>query len=134
MSSSIPVEFQQNYMVGPQRQQISELQIGKFLRAIQGHSGGTPIMPELNGYRSTPHNWKECIFHRGCSWSVQSILESGLIPGGKESDKARQAVFFTTLNSFGENPDEEEPLMITQFFGKCIITVIGNGITMSFIG
>ena len=30
MSSSIPVEFQQNSMVGPQRQQISELQFDKF--------------------------------------------------------------------------------------------------------
>ena len=37
-------------------------------------------------------------FHRGCSWNVQSKLGSGLIPGGKESDKARQAVFFTPLN------------------------------------
>ena len=52
------------------------------------------------GCTFTPHNWKECIFQRGCSWSVQSILGSGLIPGGKESDKARQAVFFATLNSF----------------------------------
>ena len=29
--------------------------------------------------------------------------------GGKESDKARHAVFFTPLNPFGENPDEKEP-------------------------
>ena len=36
-------------------------------------------------------------------------LGGGLIPGGKESDKAREAVFFTPLNLFGENPDERTP-------------------------
>ena len=77
-------------------------------RAIQGHSGGIPIMPELMGYTSIPYNWKEHMFSQKL-WSVQSILGSGLIPGGKESDKARQAVFFTPLNPFGANPDEEEP-------------------------
>ena len=29
-SSALPVELQQNYMVGQQRQQISELQVDKF--------------------------------------------------------------------------------------------------------
>ena len=80
-----------------------------YFRAIQGHSGSIPIMPELMGHTSIPYNWKEYIFHRGCSSSVQSILGSGLILGGKESDKARQAVFVTPLNPFGENADEEEP-------------------------
>ena len=37
------------------------------LRAIQGHSGGIPIMPELMGYTSVPYNWKQYICHRGCS-------------------------------------------------------------------
>ena len=49
------------------------------------------------------------MFHRRCSFSVQSILENGLIPGGKESDKALQTVFFTPLNHFGENPNEGAP-------------------------
>ena len=60
-------------------------------------------------YTFIPHNWKEYIFHRGISWNFQSILGSGLIPGGKENDKARQAVFFTPLDPFGDNPDEEKP-------------------------
>ena len=42
-------------------------------------------------------------------WNTQSILESGIIPGGKENDKARQAVFCTPLNPFGNDPDEEKP-------------------------
>ena len=66
-------------------------------------------MLEQMGYTSIPYNWKEYIFNTRCSWSVQTILGSGLIPGGKESDKARLAVFKTFLIPFGENPDEEEP-------------------------
>ena len=35
--------------------------------------------------------------------------ESGLIAGGRESKEGRQTIFFTPLNPFGNNPDEEEP-------------------------
>ena len=80
-----------------------------YLRAIQGHSGGIAIRPEMMEYTFIPHNWKEYIFHGGSSWNSQSNLVSGLIPGGKENDKARQAVFFTLLDPFGNNPDEEKP-------------------------
>ena len=52
-------------------------------------------MPDMMGYTYILYNGKEYIFHRGCVWSVQSILGSGLIPGGKQNDKALQAVFFT---------------------------------------
>ena len=31
-----------------------------------------------------------------------------MIPGGKESDKGRETVFFTPLNPFGGDDDEEE--------------------------
>ena len=45
--------------------------------------------------------------HRGISWNFQSILESGIIPGGKENDRARQSVLCTALNPFGRDPEEE---------------------------
>ena len=73
-------------------------------------------------------------FHRGRSFSIQSILENGVIPGRKESNKGRQTVFFTPLNPFGGDSDEEEPVMITQFLKKCTTTGIGNVIRMPFIG
>ena len=38
-----------------------------------------------------------------------SILESGPILGGKVNDRARQAVFFTPPNLFGNDRDAEEP-------------------------
>ena len=79
-----------------------------YFRAIQRHSGGISIDRELMGYVLIPHNWKEYIYHRGCSISIQSILENGLIPGGKESDKGRQTVFFAHLKPFGRDSEEEE--------------------------
>ena len=66
-------------------------------------------MPELMGYKSIPYNWKDSIFHRGCSWSVQSFLGSGLIPGGKESDKSTANSLLHTSDFFGENPNERTP-------------------------
>ena len=58
--------------------------------------------------RAHSDSWKRFIFHRGCSFSIQSNLENGLIPGGKESKGGRQTIFFTPLDPFGENSDEEE--------------------------
>ena len=80
-----------------------------YLQAIQGHSGGIPISPELMNYTLNPYNWKEHIYHRGISWNFQSILESGLIPGGTKSDRARHSVFCTVLNPFGQDTEEETP-------------------------
>ena len=59
-----------------------------YLRATQGHSGGTHLPQRISS-------------------NFQSILGSGFIPGGKENDKARQAVFCTALNSFGKDREEE---------------------------
>ena len=61
------------------------------------------------GYVFIPRNWKKYIFHTGLSWNYQSILGNGFIPGRKEKDKARQAVFLTPTNPFGNDPVEEGP-------------------------
>ena len=79
-----------------------------YFRAIRGHSGGIPIDPELMGYVQIPYNWKKNVFTRGCSFSIQSIPENGLIPGGHGGDKGGQTIFITPLNPFGEDYDEEE--------------------------
>ena len=104
-----------------------------YFRAIQRHSGGILIDPELMGYILIPHNWKEYFYHTGSSFSIQSILENGLIPGGKESHRGDQTVFFTPLNPLVEILKKKSPVMITQFLKKCTSTVIGNIIKMPFI-
>ena len=67
------------------------------------------IAPELMGHVAIPYTWKEFLFHRGCSYDVTSILKSGLIAGGRESEEGGQTIFFTPLSPFGDNPDQEEP-------------------------
>ena len=80
-----------------------------YFRAVQGHSGGISIDRELVEYIQIPCNWKEFVFHRCCSFNINSILENGLMAGGKQSKEGRQAIFFTPLDPFGENPCDEEP-------------------------
>ena len=60
------------------------------------------------GYFRNPFNWKNAFVTEVVFFSNQSTLESGLIPGGRGSDKKRQTVFFT-LNPFDGDSDEEEP-------------------------
>ena len=41
-----------------------------YIRAIQGHTGGKVIAPELMGHVAVPSKSKEFLFHRGCSYDV----------------------------------------------------------------
>ena len=72
--------------------------------------------------------------HIGCSFSIQSILENGMIPCGHGSDKGRQTVFITPLNLFGRDSDEEELRDVFSVLRKCTTTVIDNEIRMPFGG
>ena len=58
-----------------------------YFRAIQGHSDGIPIDPELMGTCEFLTIGKHISRIGVVSSSSQSIFEKGLIPGGKESDK-----------------------------------------------
>ena len=78
------------------------------IRAIQGHTGGKLIKPELLGHVAVPYNWKEFIFHKGSSFECTSILKSGLVAEGRTSKDGRQTVFFATLILMFENNAEEE--------------------------
>ena len=51
-----------------------------YVRAIQGHTGGNLVAPELMGHVTIPYRWKEFLLHRGCSFDITSILKPGLIP------------------------------------------------------
>ena len=67
------------------------------------------VIQELMGPVEIPYNWKEFVFHRGCSVNIKSMLETSLVAGGKESKERRQTFFFTSPSPFGENQDEEAP-------------------------
>ena len=75
--------------------------------AVQGHSGGIAVGPKIMGYFLISQHWKKYLYQRGRSCDCQSVLDNGLIPWGKETDKARQAVFLTPTNPFGNDPEEE---------------------------
>ena len=53
------------------------------------------------GYAKILSNWNKDTYVKGLSQNCQSILEEGLIPRGKEKDKAREAVFLSPTNPFG---------------------------------
>ena len=68
------------------------------------------------GYMRIPYIWKQFFLHKGSSFSIQS--QNGLIPGGKESDKRLQTIFFTPLNTFGGDFDDEEHIFDYTIFQK----------------
>ena len=53
------------------------------LRAIQGHSGGNALDPELQDNVLLPEGFTEYIYHVWNASEMNSIIRSGLIPGGR---------------------------------------------------
>ena len=45
-----------------------------------------------------PDDFAKHIYHVGSSQDLHSIIQSGLIPGGRSVKKERHAVFFTAVN------------------------------------
>ena len=66
-----------------------------YFRAIQGHSGGIAINPELQDNVLLPKGFTEYIYHVGHVSEVHSIIRRGLIPGAQSLKRGRQSVFFT---------------------------------------
>ena len=76
--------------------------------ALQGHTGGNMISPELMGHVKIPTDWKEFVFHTGCSKDKRSFFgQASLLE--KETKVEDRQFFFTPLNLFGQNSDEEAP-------------------------
>ena len=66
----------------------------RYLRAIQGYSGGKRINPTLQDNVLLPDNFAEHIYHIGSSHDMHSIIQSGLIPGGKKTRKNACGVLY----------------------------------------
>ena len=79
-----------------------------YFRAIQGHSGGTLVGPTLQDNVLLPDDFAECICHIGNAHDMHSIIQGGLIPGGRSLKRDRQSVFFTAVNPMDEDQSLEE--------------------------
>ena len=65
-----------------------------YFRALQGHSGRNLIDPSLQDNAVIPDGFFKYIYHVGCAINLHSIINSGLISGGKISaGKDRQYPF-----------------------------------------
>ena len=68
------------------------------IRALQGHSHGVAINPNLFSLKQIPLGWKEHTFHTGSSFNHNSVPEKGQWAGGLSLRSARQASFLSALN------------------------------------
>ena len=68
-----------------------------YLRALQGHSGRNLIDPLLQDNVIILRGLFHHIYHIGCAFNLHSIINNGLIPGGKDSSR-RQTVFFLPVD------------------------------------
>ena len=79
-----------------------------YFRALQGHSGRNLIDPSLQDNVIIQSGLFQHIYHIGCAFNVHSIINNGLIPGGRNSSK-RQTVFFLLADprdKSHKDPDE----------------------------
>ena len=95
------------------------------------------ISPGLMGHVENPYNWNEFIFHVGCSHDLSSIMDKGLIAGGREKRKEENMFFFTPLNpseeilmrKHQENPSQYQKSTLSQ----CLERQTGCGVFIGLI-
>ena len=68
---------------------------------------GQLLDPELSNHVAIPPKWKDYLYHVGSSFTVNSILQAGLIEGGRCTEEGRQTVFFRPLDPTGDETEEE---------------------------
>ena len=79
-----------------------------YLRSIQGHSGNNAVDLALQDSVLLPNDFVEYIHHIGNAHDMHSIIQGGLIRGGRSLKRDRQSVFFTALKPIYANQDLEE--------------------------
>ena len=57
------------------------------IRAIQGHTGGSMMSPEMMRHVEIPYIWKKFTFHMECSYDLNSFMDQGLIAVGREKEE-----------------------------------------------
>ena len=106
----------------------------RYFRAIQGHSGGVAVDPQLQNNVLLPKGFTEYINHVGNVSEIQPIIRSGLVPGGQTLKRGRQSVFFTKVKPMeDDNCMDETPCDLTKprlFHTK----ILGKVIKIRYIG
>ena len=64
-----------------------------YIRAVQGHSHGVTINPNMFSLRQIPLNWKDHIFHTEICCNYESVLQYGRWEGDLSFRSTRQACF-----------------------------------------
>ena len=80
---------------------LPELPRRSIVSSRYSRAGGELIAPELMNHVAIPLRWKDFLYHVGSSFNVNSILQAGVIVGGKDTKQGRQTLFFTPLAPFG---------------------------------
>ena len=84
-------------------------------RAIQGHSVGITIDPELQDNVLLRKGFTEYIYHVGNVSEMHSMIRSGLIQGGQSLKRRRRSVIFTIVKPMeDDNCLEETPCHLTK--------------------
>ena len=79
-----------------------------YFRAIQGHSGNNLVDPTVQDNVLLLEVFTEYIFHVGNVSEIYSLVNSGMITGGKGLEGERQSVFFITVNPMDNDQSMEE--------------------------
>ena len=106
-----------------------------YLRAVQGHSGGSPISPELMNYKFIPYKWKVYIFHRGISWFFSVYSGEWNNSWRKRGGQGSPSSLSNTTESFQKKtPEEEKPHFDYTVPQKKIMKLVRNATKMLFLG
>ena len=68
----------------------------KYLRAPQGHSGGVSIDPTLQNNVQISLEWTDHIDHVGSTWVYRSVVDAGLLTGGKGDNQGRHVLLYSS--------------------------------------
>ena len=105
-----------------------------YLRAIQGHSGENAVDPAVQDNVLLLKGFTEYIYHVGNANEVNSIIRSGLIPGGKSFKRERQTVIFTTVNPMDDGYGMvDTPRDLTKP-RMCHTRILGNAFKIRYFG
>ena len=84
------------------------------LRSIQGFSGGKQINLTLQDKVLLPSAFDEHIYHVGGSHDTHSIIQSGLISGGKDVKNGRHAEFLSAMKPLFVDHHRERDYDVTK--------------------